>query len=101
MSPDASFSCCLSAAGIRLLSILSRQGLPPLSRSAYRAATAARTPTGFPRSARMRHGWVRVLSVPRGQRRLHGPAQSQAAACRLPTAGPYHPGTTTRPGMCN
>ena len=28
------FSCCLSAAGIRFLGTLSRQGLPPLLRSA-------------------------------------------------------------------
>jgi hypothetical protein len=32
-------SCCLSAAGIRFLGILSRPGLPPLLRSAYRPAT--------------------------------------------------------------
>jgi DNA-binding transcriptional LysR family regulator len=31
----------------------------------------------------------------------HGQAQSPAAACRLSAAGPCHPGTTTRPGMCN
>ena len=31
-------SCCLSAAGLRFLGILSRPGLPPLLRSAYRAA---------------------------------------------------------------
>ena len=30
-----SLSCCLSAAGIRFLGTLSRQGLPPLLRSAY------------------------------------------------------------------
>ena len=53
-----SVSCRLSAAGIRFLGILSRQwnwsivtsGLPP-------PFTARRTPTGFPCSARMRHGW--------------------------------------------
>jgi hypothetical protein len=31
-------SCCLSATGIRFLGTLSRQGLPPLLRSAYRPA---------------------------------------------------------------
>jgi hypothetical protein len=31
-------SCCLSAAGIRFLGILSRLGIPPLLRSAYRAS---------------------------------------------------------------
>jgi hypothetical protein len=37
----ALISCCLSAAGIRFLGILSRPGLPPLLRSAYRAAGGA------------------------------------------------------------
>jgi hypothetical protein len=34
-------SCCLPAAGIRFLGILSRPGIPPLLRSAYRAASGA------------------------------------------------------------
>jgi hypothetical protein len=34
-------SCCLSAAGVCFLGILSRQGLPPLLRSAYRAMISA------------------------------------------------------------
>ena len=37
-------SCCLSAAGIRFLGILSRPGLPPLLRSAYRAAAGGADP---------------------------------------------------------
>jgi len=37
-------SCCLSAAGIRFLGILSRPGLAPLLRSAYRAARRRRGP---------------------------------------------------------
>ena len=37
-------SCCLSAAGLRFLGILSRPGLPPLLRSAYRAASRRRGP---------------------------------------------------------
>ena len=37
-------SCCLSAAGIRFLGILSRPGIPPLLRSAYRAASKRRGP---------------------------------------------------------
>src|SRR5690242_8541066 len=53
-----SVSCCLSAAGIGFLGILSRRwswsivtsGLPP-------PVPVWRTPTGFPCSARMRHGW--------------------------------------------
>jgi len=34
-------SCCLSAAGVRFVGILSRPGIPPLLRSAYRAACGA------------------------------------------------------------
>ncbi len=34
-------SRCLSAAGIRFMGILSRPGIPPLLRSAYRAAGGA------------------------------------------------------------
>ena len=34
----ARVSRCLSAAGIRFLGILSRPGIPPLLRSAYRAS---------------------------------------------------------------
>jgi hypothetical protein len=56
--PGATAIChesrCLSATGICFLGILSRRGIPPLSRSAYRT-TRARTPTGFPRSTHARH----------------------------------------------
>ncbi len=51
----APLSCCLSAAGIRFLSTLSRQGLPPPLRSAYRTACA------YPR---LRGGPWRGLHVP-------------------------------------
>ena len=51
----ARISRCLSAAGIRFLGILSRPGLPPLLRSAYRA-TGGADPSGVPCSARVRHG---------------------------------------------
>jgi len=94
------FSRCLSAAGVRFLGILSRQGIPPLLRSAYRAAATGggRTLTRFTCSARVRHSWGRVPSLPRGRRCLHGQGFCLTAACRLATAGPCHPGTTTRPG---
>jgi hypothetical protein len=39
-------SRCLSAAGIRFMSILSRPGIPPLLRSAYRAAGDGADPNG-------------------------------------------------------
>ena len=87
-------SRCLSAAGIRLLGILSRRGLPPLSRSAYQALERPRawTPTGFPRSAHARHD--------RGGRPLNPEASGvhatdqhlPVAACRLH----QRPGPTTR-----
>ena len=40
------FSRCLSAAGLRFLGILSRRGLPPLLRSAYRTAISSADPDG-------------------------------------------------------
>ena len=40
-------SCCLSAAGIRFLGILSRLGIPPLLRSAYRATRLRGPERGF------------------------------------------------------
>jgi hypothetical protein len=70
-----------------------RPGLGPSLPPAYRQPhRVRRTLTGFPRSARMRPGWGWVPPVPRGRRCPHGRAQSLAAACRLPTAGPCHPG---------
>ena len=45
----------------------------------------ARTRAGFPCSARVRRGWGRVPSLPRGLRCLHGQLISLTAACRLPT----------------
>ena len=53
---------------------------------------AWRTRTGFPCSARMRHDWGWAPPIPRGRWCPHGRAQSLAATCRLPTAGPCHPG---------
>ena len=71
-----------------------RPGLGPSLPPAYRQPQKAwRTLTGFPRSARMRPGWGWVPPVLRGRRCPHGRAQSLAAAYRLPTAGPCHPGT--------
>ena len=39
-------SCCLSAAGVRFLGILSRPGVPPLLRSAYRTTSGGADPSG-------------------------------------------------------
>jgi hypothetical protein len=84
------FSCCLSAAGLRFLGILfpSRNsalltvGLPAL---------AHRTLTGFPCSARVRCGWGRASSIPRGRRCPHGRVSSATAACRITAARPLSP----------
>jgi hypothetical protein len=52
----------------------------------------ARTRAGFPCSAHVRCGWGRAPSLPRGRRCLHGQVWSLTVACRLPAAGPCHPG---------
>jgi len=44
----------------------------PLAIGLPRRQQAARTRAGFPCSARMRHGWGRVPSLPRGRRCHHG-----------------------------
>src|SRR5690242_13550600 len=94
-----SVSCCLSAAGIGFLGILSRRwswsivtsGLPP-------PVPVWRTPTGFPCSACMRHGWAWVPPVSRGRWCPHGRAQSFAATRRLTTAVPVTPVPQAVPG---
>jgi len=72
-------------------------GLPPRLRI---PAPARRTLARFTRSARMRPGPGRALSLPRGQRCSPAIGASAAAACRLSAAGPCHPGETTQPGVC-
>jgi hypothetical protein len=56
--------------------------------SPYGRLTGAwhRTLTGFPCSARVRCGWGRTSSIPRGRRCPHGRECSTAAACRIATA---------------
>ena len=68
---------------------------------------------GCPVTREIPHGaaWPQTEQVrtgSEGQREQSGPSAvrrfdraAATAACRLPAAGPYHPGTTTRPGMCN
>ena len=77
----------------------SRRGVRPSSRSAYRTSSAARTPTGFPRSTRARHdrggrplypGDGGVLPADRlvSSRRLPLPSgQSLHPAGHIPSAG--------------
>ncbi len=61
--------------------------------------TRCRTLTGFPCSARMRHDWGWVPSLPRGRRCPHSRDGSTTAACRIATAKSlpvrhYHPTRT-------
>jgi hypothetical protein len=88
-------SCCLSATGIRVLGILSHQGIQPSLRSAYRPAHptwgTTRTLTGFPCFARMRPGWV-GCPLDSGDGGVHATvAWSSVAACRLSTARSLRP----------
>ena len=95
----ALLSRCLSAAGIRFLGILSRPGIPPpLTVGLPRRQQTTRTRTGFPCSARVRPGWLRVPSLPRGRWCPHGRSISPAATCRIATASPCHPGLQPAPG---
>jgi hypothetical protein len=79
-------SCCLSAAGIRFLGILSRPGIPPLLRSAYRAASGAdpsRVSMFRTRETRPGPGALYTPGTTVPARLRVNPA---AAACRLATA---------------
>ncbi len=78
-------SCCLSAAGICFLGIL----CPPGNWAPLTVGLPVpwhRTLTGFPCSARVRCGWGRTSSIPRGRRCPHGRECSTTAACRIATA---------------
>ena len=93
----ARVSCCLSAAGLRFLGILSRPGIPPLLRSAYRAASGA-DPSGVSmfrtRETRLAQG---ALCTP-GAAVSTRPEFLPAAACRISTACPCRPGLQPAPG---
>jgi hypothetical protein len=88
-------SRCLSAAGIRVLGILSRQGIQPPLRSACRRIPQSmgtrRTLAGFPCFARGRPGWV-GWPLYSGNGGVHATvAWSSVAACRLSTARSLRP----------
>ena len=84
-------SRCLSAAGICFLGILSRRGIPPLSRSAYRNHHGP-DPTVFPCSAHARRGRGGCPLYPEASG-VHATGDgSPVAACRLS----QRPGPTTR-----
>jgi hypothetical protein len=94
-----SLSCCLSAAGIRFLGILSRQGLPPLLRSAYRATTSCADPDGVSvfrtRETRLDLGALCTPGAAVSARPVIVPGR------RLPhlNGQPLSPWTATRPRM--
>jgi hypothetical protein len=94
------FSRCLSAAGVRFLGILSRQRFTPLLRSAYRAAIGGPDPDGVSmfrtRETRLGSG---ALCTPGTAVPARPRMNPMTAACRLPAAGPCHPGPAVRPGM--
>ena len=88
-------SCCLSAAGIRFLGILSRpRGSAPLTIGLPHRPLAARTRAGFPCSARVRHRWGRVPSLPRGLRCLPRPGAIPGRRT------PPHSGRSLSPRCC-
>ena len=57
--PAVSLSCCLSAAGIRFLGILSRQGWPGIRQTAPKHNPSRTGRAGWSRSARWRVQWAR------------------------------------------
>jgi hypothetical protein len=81
----------LSATGIGFLDILSRQGIPPLLRSAYR--TDGPDPTGFPRSAHSIHDRIGCPLCPETTRCSSGRScPPDRRAPPLPGARSCHPG---------
>jgi hypothetical protein len=71
------------------------QGIGPPSRSAYRPRHRTRTPTGFPRSTRMRYDRVGCLLYPGGGGAHPADKKSPAGACRFPAASPSTPPTAS------
>ena len=68
---------------------LSRQGVPPFSRSAYPPPRQMLgTSTGFPCSARTRYGWVRVPPLLWGLRCSHSRRKRISCRCRSSATSP-------------
>jgi hypothetical protein len=95
----ALFSCCLSATGFRFLGILSRPGIPPPLRSAYRAANGGADPDGVSvfrtRETRLGQGALCTPGAAVSTRPVIVPGR------RLPhhNGQPLSPRTATRPRM--
>jgi hypothetical protein len=90
-------SCCLSATGIRFLGILSRPGVPPLLRSAYRTAGGAdpsRVSMFRTRETRLAQGALFTPGAAVSTRQVNLPGR------RLPhlNGQPLSSRTATRPG---
>ena len=86
----ATLSRCLSAAGIRLLGILSRPGIAPLSRSAYRATSGADPDrVSMFRTHETQLGWA--PSIPRGRRCSHDRPEVGGRRLPLPSGQPLSP----------
>jgi hypothetical protein len=77
--------------GIRFLGILSRRGVPPLSRSAYRTTTA-RTRRGFHVPRTQDTTEVGAPSTPRPAVSTRPAVLPSRRLPPLPAARPYHPG---------
>ena len=71
----------------------------PLTIGLPRRPQAARTRAGFPFRTRKTRPGPGALSTPGTAVPARPRVNPATAACRLATAGPCHPGTTTRPGM--
>jgi hypothetical protein len=86
----AARSRCLSAAGIRLLGILSRPGIPPLLRSAYHATISADPDrVSVFRTHETQLGWA--PSIPRGRRCSHDRPEVGGRCLPLPNGQPLSP----------
>jgi hypothetical protein len=81
---------CLRLPAFASRVILSRQGVGPSSRSAYRTRSV-RTLTGFPRSTRTSYDRVGCLLYPEGSGAHPTGTNSPVGACRSSTASPCTP----------
>jgi hypothetical protein len=80
-------------------SSLTRWGVGPCLRSAYRMHGCVRTPSGLPRSTRTRYDRGGCLLYPGGGGALPADKKSPTGACRFSAASPSTPpGTTHRRG---
>jgi len=96
------FSCCLSAAAVRLVGVLLPPGIPLPSAYQSTGPGPCWTMTGYPRSARVSYGRFGCLLYP-GTMVLTRPAKSIRPPLPLPSGRscarfphPIHPGSSSR-----